>query len=103
VELTVDPAYYAEAMEVVHSVLRRAMIIVQRYAQFRCNDLNDRQLKTEMRSSLKDTDEGVCLVVEFIPDQKCIIEAVRNRRLRKLIKRQEREYRRMERDRKNGS
>jgi predicted Rossmann fold nucleotide-binding protein DprA/Smf involved in DNA uptake len=99
----VDQAYYREVSEVVHSVVRRGAILVQRYAQFICNDLNDRRLKTELRTSIKDTEVGVCLVVELIPDQKCILEAVKEKQFRKLIKRYEKESKKMERKSRHGS
>lgn len=96
-EVVIDEECYRDVSEVVHSVVRRGAILVQRYAQYICNDLNDRRLKTELRTSIKDTDEGVCLVVELIPDRRCILDAVKEKQFRKLIKRYEKESKKMER------
>jgi len=94
--------YYEEVKAVVQSVVRRTLFVIERYAQFRCNDLNDRGLKTEIRSSVIDMDEGVKLVVEFIPSRECILKAVKNVRFKRLIKQYEKELRRMERRSKRG-
>jgi len=95
--------FYEEAKMIVQSVLRRSLFLVQRYAQHRVNDLNDRGLKTEMISGIGDTDRGVRLTIEFIPDEECIVKAVKNRAFRKLIKRYEKEAKKMKRSMEDGS
>jgi len=94
--------YYEEVKGVVQSVVRRGLFRIERYAQFICNDLNDRGLKTEIRSSVVDMDDGVKLVVEFIPSRKCILKAVKNAQFKRLIKRYEKELRKMKRRGKGG-
>jgi hypothetical protein len=93
----IDQEYYKEVVEVAQSLLRRSLMVIERYAQFICNDLNDRGLKTEMRSRIVPIDEGICLTVEFVPSRKCILDAVKRRPIRKLIKRYEKELKRMSR------
>jgi len=94
--------YYEEVKAVVQSVVRRGLFRIERYAQFICNDLNDRGLKTEIRSSVVDMDEGAKLILEFIPSRECILKAVKNARFKRLIKRYEKDLRKMKRRGKGG-
>ena len=94
-----------EAKEVAFSVIRRALVLVQRYAQFRMVDLLERGVKLEMESKLLDTDEGVRLVIEFKPKIDEIVEALQRRATKKKIlrikKRADKEYRKMREEMRN--
>ena len=94
-----------EAKEVAFSVIRRALVLVQRYAQFRMVDLLERGVKLEMESRLLDTDEGVRLVIEFKPKIDDIVDALQRKATKKKIlrikKRADKEYRKMREEMRN--
>mgnify|MGYP000288809678 CR=1 FL=1 len=94
-----------EAKEVAYTVIRRTLVLVERYAQFRMVDLLERGLKIEMESRLLDTDEGVRLVIEFKPKIDEIVEALQRKATKKKIlrikKRADKEYRKMREEMRN--
>lgn len=82
-----------ELRKIVKSVLMRTLFIVERYAQFRCVELNDRGLKTNIRTKVAETEKGVLLTIEFAPVEEAVNEAVRKASFWRMVKRMEREYR----------
>jgi len=87
--------YYRECWVTVLSVLRRALFTVDRYAQVYCVDMSDRGLKIIMNSRVENIDKGVRLTVDYIADEESVLEAVKNREFRKVIKQMEREMKRI--------
>jgi len=90
-------AYLRECWVTVLSVLRRALFTVERYAQVYCVDMSDRGLKVIMESRVEEVDKGVRLTIDFIVDERTVVEAVKNREFRNVIKQMEREMKRIKR------
>lgn len=82
-----------ETRKIVKSVLMRTLFIVERYAQFRCVELNDNGLKTNIRTKVAETDRGVVLSIELTPVEEFINEFVRKASFWRMVRRMEREYR----------
>jgi len=89
--------FYEGAKAIIQSVLRRALILVIRYAQFLVNDLNDRGLKVKMVAVLNDTKTGVKVTMELIPCKERMLDALKSKAFRKLVKRCEKEAKKMRR------
>jgi len=101
--LGVDDEVYREYVkgvyDTVFSVLKRSLFIVERFAQAICVDLSDRGLGVNMTNKVLKTEEGVSLVIHFEVDRESILEAVKNVRFRKEIKKMEKEIQRMRKGR----
>jgi len=95
--------YYKECWDTVLSVLRRALFTIERYAQVYCVDMSDRGLKVVMSSRVEEIGKGVRLTIDFVAEEKSVLEAVKNREFRKVIKQMEREMKRIKKARIVGS
>jgi len=88
--------FYEDAFRVALNVVRRALFGVERFAQYRINQLIEAGLKTEIRTSLQSTNEGAKLIIEFIPWKGDILEIVKNRAFKKMIRYYDKEQRKEE-------
>jgi len=87
--------YVKEVYDTVFSVLKRSLFIVVRFAQGMCTDLSDKGLMVDMSSELRKAGKGMSLVIHFEPTEETILEAVKNASFRKLIRRMEKESRKV--------
>jgi len=87
--------YVKEVYDTVFSVLKRTLFIVERFAQGMCTDLSDKGLMVNMSTNMRKTEKGMSLRIHFEPTEETILEAVKNASFRKLIRRMEKESRKV--------
>jgi len=90
--------FYEEAFNVALKVVRRMLFSVDRFAQHRLNQVIEAGLKAELRTSIQTTKDGVKLIVEMIPSRQDILEVVKHRAFKRMIRYYEKEQRRGEKE-----
>jgi len=96
-ELRIPIEHIRECWATVLSVLRRALFTIERFAQGYCVDLNDRGLKVVMTSRVNEIKKGVRLTIDFVAEEKTVLEAVKNRQFRRVIRQMEKELKSIKR------
>jgi len=90
--------YYEEAFSVAQNVVRKALLGVLKYAEFRAEQLITGGLRTEIRSSIKTTKDSVVLSIEFVPTKDQVLDVVKNRAFKRMIKWYEKEQRKRQKE-----
>jgi len=93
---------FQEGMAILKMICRKALTEVERYGQFRFHDLLDRGIRCKMNSEIADTGKGVRMCIEFIPEEQNVIEVLKKRTVRNILRRMNKQNNKIERRYKHG-
>jgi len=91
-------SFYEEAFKIAQSVSRRALFSVVKFAQYRVNELMEKGLNVAIYTSVYNTKDGVKAIIDYVPSRDQLLELVKSRAFKTMIKRYDKEVRKSERE-----
>jgi|GEM_PF-4558824 len=93
---------FQEGMAILKLICRKTLTEVERYGQWRYHDLLDRGIRCKMISEIADTGRGVRITIELIPEEQNVIEVLKKRTVKNILRRLRKMENKMERRYKYG-